>query len=294
MTYLYMYFEKTSDRDMCGQKARDFEKWSKKFILPELIKTNKSRILSLVGKVYAQCSGTLYCGTDIETCTCGDSFYNDQCSEKCSNCCGPGPDTNAYDCSCTNSCNSMGHDGYDCSSLSSQNVCVNAFNAFCDITDCRLPEECSWCTCSWGSWSPCYDNGNGYCIRDRACTCDPDDCGSCSGDNFEECPATCDGNTLDDCPTDCGYDARTLEGSQVCSGDGSGCSTINCPATEPCCTATTPNTPVLSAPASGTIVNVNSAVTLDWDAISNWGVGCPTNSNKYEVCIMSDSTCDLL
>ncbi len=66
-----------------------------------------------------------------------------------------------------------------------------------------------------------------------------------------------------------------------------------CDATSPCCTISNPDTPVLSAPATGTKVNVNTSVNLDWDAISSWGNGCP-NSDKYQVCVMSGSTCDLM
>ncbi|MDD3998875.1 MAG: hypothetical protein PHR98_02080 [Candidatus Shapirobacteria bacterium] len=74
---------------------------------------------------------------------------------------------------------------------------------------------------------------------------------------------------------------------------GDGCGNVHwCDATGPCCSATDPDTPTLSAPGTGTTVPVNQSVNLDWDAISSWGTGCPQD-NDYEVCVMSNnSTCD--
>ncbi len=48
------------------------------------------------------------------------------------------------------------------------------------------------------------------------------------------------------------------------------------------CTSTSPDPAYGSSPISGTIVS-GTAVILDWADITNWGVGCPTNTNVYRV-----------
>ncbi len=166
--------------------------------------------------------------------------------------------------------------------------------SFC-IGQCYVNETCSWdyeadpCTCSWGSYGSCDGNStNTACIKYRTCTCDPVGCGSCTGSNWTTCTASELGCTVQSCPTYEGYTGGSVRDGTL-NGDCT-CGMKTCP---PICTATNPDAPVLSNPASGTIVNVNTSVNLDWNAISSWGTGCP-QSNKYQVCVMSDSTCDLL
>lgn len=61
------------------------------------------------------------------------------------------------------------------------------------------------------------------------------------------------------------------------------------------CTSTAPDVPILNSPANATQVMVGASQTLDWGDISNWGLACTNASNRYEVCVSSNSgsTCDL-
>jgi hypothetical protein len=276
LNYLCLTIKDTDDASACLNQIKRFIGWKNKLGLGEFIKISKKRDLSLIKKVYAACSGTIQCG--VIGCYC--SSGGRACDQVGSSC-----DFGAGTCQCGVCEGSSGT--LQCSILSDPDVCESAHPADCGVGKCILADfPCSWCTPG-----TCGNFGNCSVVSDLCVKSGDDGCGtSC----WDYCLTTCDGNTSGNCPTDCGLDARTLEGSQICSGDGSDCTTINCPATAPCCTESDPNAPVLSAPASGTIVNVNSAVTLDWDAISNWGTGCPSNSNRYEVCVMSDSTCNLL
>lgn len=205
--------------------------------------------------IYAGCTGSLQCySKDPVTKVCQDVYHYAVC---------PG-NTNQSDCEGNQNC--------ECGVMSGGN--------------------CTWsapCDCSWGSWSSCYSGGGGtICLKDRACNCTPSGCGSCTGSNWVGCTSTEMGCSEQSCPTYEGYGGGSVRDGTL-NGDCS-CGTKTCP---PICTATNPDAPVLSNPASGTIVNVNTSVNLDWNAISSWGTGCP-QSNKYQVCVMSDSTCDLL
>jgi len=291
MLYLCMYFENTNNRDLCGQRARDFEVWSKKFTLPELIKINKSKILSLVGRVYAACSGTVNCGSLEATCTCGSSSYNSQCDSNCTDCCGPLPNKNAYDCSCSSDCTGTGGHSNDCSSISSESVCKSISPINCGIGFCRLADyPCDWCTPVDGGWvsvGVCYVGGGDLCIKNRTCTNPSPSCGGsdCTGVNYTECPVTCAGNDSGDCPTYCDYDGGTLQGSR----DGCGCSTITCSATADCCTATNPEAPSLSLPVDGAVVA--SPVGLSWLEPSSWGQECLcTGTRNYQVCVSATNS----
>jgi len=153
---------------------------------------------------------------------------------------------------------------------------------------CVWDSTCTSCSCDWGTWSICYSNWAG-CIKDRACSCSPSGCGSCSGDNWTYCTASEKGCSNQDCPTYAGYPGGTVRDGTL-SSDCS-CGTKTCPAI---CNPSDPDTPVLSAPASGTTVNVNTSVSLEWTGISSWGTGCPSNTNTYEVCVSSTGTCDKL
>ncbi|HNY63748.1 MAG TPA: hypothetical protein PKL91_08615, partial [Bacteroidales bacterium] len=86
------------------------------------------------------------------------------------------------------------------------------------------------------------------------------------------------------CTSDCG-----VAGYSVYDGCGN---SHWCPATPACCSESDPDAPALVSPVNGTIVNTGSAVNLDWNAISDWGEGCP-NTNKYSVCVSSNQiSCD--
>lgn len=154
---------------------------------------------------------------------------------------------------------------------------------------CRWDDGGSSCSCSWGSWSSCYGNSTGTaCVKDRDCTCDPVSCGSCSGDSWTKCTAAEKGCTEQNCPTDAGYAGGSVRDGTLNSDCKCGLKT--CPAI---CTPTDPDTPTLYAPGTGTSIPVNQSVNLDWNAISNWGTGCPQD-NDYEVCVMSndDNNCN--
>jgi len=126
---------------------------------------------------------------------------------------------------------------------------------------------------------PGCPGGVGYCDN-----CGGTDCGLCPGSSpavptLPVCSPNCIDPNISPCIATTCYNTTCLGNcNQWCYG---------------MLPATNPDTPVLSNPASGTIVNVNTSVNLDWNAISSWGTGCP-QSNKYQVCVMSDSTCDLL
>ena len=66
------------------------------------------------------------------------------------------------------------------------------------------------------------------------------------------------------------------------------------PTPTPVCNDSAPDTPTLSSPASLTQVRVGSAVSLGWNAVASWGKNCDGNNNRYEVCVMSDASCDLV
>jgi len=270
LNYLCLTIKDTDDVSACFNQIERFIEWKNKLGFGEFVKINKKRNLSLIKKVYAVCSGTIQCG--VVGCYC--SISGRGCSNDGKPCL-----HGAGICNC-NICE--GDTGtLQCSSLSDPGVCESAYPADCGVGKCILADyPCSWttpCTCSWGG-STCYVGGGGLCVQDRACNCTPSGCDGphdCTGDSWQECAVSCDGYTSADCPTACGQPASTLEGSR----NGCGCNTINCPATAACCSPTNPDAPVLSNPATGTIVNVNTSVNLDWNAISSWGVGCPSNSN---------------
>lgn len=176
-----------------------------------------------------------------------------------------------------------------CAGNPDQYSCIAAQDCECGVMS---GGNCTWtapCDCSWGNYGNCSANStNTACIKYKTCTCDPVGCGSCTGSNWTTCTASELGCTVQSCPTYEGYTGGSVRDGTL-NGDCT-CGMKTCP---PICTATDPDAPVLSNPASGTIVNVNTSVNLDWNAISSWGTGCP-QSNKYQVCVMSDSTCDLL
>jgi len=147
---------------------------------------------------------------------------------------------------------------------------------------CSTDSDCDYGYCSFSKYE-C--NGSTTCDCDylpTAYRCDFDS--ACiQGQYLWSNNCSCNGDWT--CPTTCGY-----AGGYVSDGCGG---SVWCNPTAACCTISNPDTPVLSAPATGTKVNVNTSVNLDWDAISSWGNGCP-NSDKYQVCVMSGSTCDLM
>lgn len=54
------------------------------------------------------------------------------------------------------------------------------------------------------------------------------------------------------------------------------------------CVTDAPTAPVLVAPSNGTTLSTTD-VTLDWNATSDWGTGCPSNSNTYRVYLNESS-----
>jgi len=278
--YVCMTIENSSRKqNFCSNQVEKFIDWKNKYGLGGFVEFYKKNI-SLVKTAYAvgSCTGTVSC--KAVGCSCsgtGDCPPDSEDGDMCQG--GTGI------CEC--GCNGAEGTNMDCSGLSNQSSCTNAAPYDCEVGYCPVPDQmCTWDCETCGNFGACYSVNSGgvdSCVKSGT-----DNCGDC----FADCTPADAGCNNQSCPTGCGYPGGSVNNGTL-NGDCS-CGTKTCPATEPCCTVTTPNTPVLSAPASGTIVNVNSAVTLDWDAISNWGTGCPLNSNCYEVCVMSDSTCDLL
>lgn len=213
-------------------------------------------------------------------------------------CCNLGSYVDVY--KCTQSGNVCTTSGAFCGTgngwcVYSYTYCQDIYNG--DASSCNVGQACCvggctcpTCSCGRSDSGSCYVGGGGLCIINTPCTCNVSGCGTCSGLDYRECAVACDGHTSADCPTKCGTPASSLEGSR----SGCGCSTINCPETAACCSATNPDAPTLSTPASGTTVNINTSVNLDWNPISNWGKGCPSNSNTYQVCVSSTGACDKL
>ena len=147
-------------------------------------------------------------------------------------------------------------------------------------------------TCT-GPGGYCFDGSTceykyDYCAGEATCGCDSvvSECGCTGGCQPGQLTwsNTCCVPNWPDCATACGTAGYYRQ-------DGCGNSGW-CPPTEACCTESDPDAPTLVSPVNGTIVNAGSAINLDWNAISNWGEGCP-NTNKYSVCISSDQVnCD--
>jgi hypothetical protein len=97
------------------------------------------------------------------------------------------------------------------------------------------------------------------------------DCCVCEDVSWGECDANCGGGKQ---TSNCGNE-------RSCN-------------TQSCCTESNPDTPTLVSPAVGTQVRVGVPASLNWNAIANWGTGCPSNNDRYEVCVMSGATCDLV
>lgn len=78
-------------------------------------------------------------------------------------------------------------------------------------------------------------------------------------------------------------------GDSVCS-EGENCEAD-------CCTSTAPDAPVLVSPLQTSPyvqVRVGEVTVLDWSPVSNWGTGCPSNTNTYQVCVSGTTSCDVV
>lgn len=262
--------ELTNNRDGCYMRASEFERW--------LMKTLRVSWLQ-VSPVYATgCEGTVGCGYWSKVCTCvGDESYS--CSQQDYDCGSSGT------CNCTTEC--IEKSTLQCSGEGDQTSCQNTDWRDCNGGSfCQPPGDlysCEWCG-SCGNYGSCYAVGNS-CVKSGSDLCKK----AC----WDYCTAAEAGCTAEDCPTTCGYGGGEVNNGNL--GTGCGCATKSCPATASCCTATNPDKPALTSPAIGAEVNVGQAVSLGWNAISNWGTGCPSNNNRYEVCVMSaGTTCDLV
>jgi len=132
---------------------------------------------------------------------------------------------------------------------------------FCQPFQCyNVPPENSVCPGFNAAGCP---SGLGNCDN-----CGGVDCGLCPGSTPPAGPTPTPG-----CTENCFNDPRYLT---TCYNDTFGicANTIWCYGS---LSATNPDTPVLSNPATGTIVNVNTSVNLEWNAISSWGRGCPNS-----------------
>ncbi len=202
-----------------------------------------------------------------------------------------------------------GTKGEACYYEAGKNACITYFsNMTCMGQTCNANKDCAY-----------YVNGTYNCATTSDANAGPDGCTTCDGactgfgkcdvvagscvksghmsdctteSCWEYCSAGDAGCSNESCPTYCDYPGGTVNDGSL--GTGCSCAKKTCPATAPCCTPTNPDAPVLSNPANAVQVRVNQAVSLNWGTISNWGTGCPTNSNRYEVCVMSGSTCDLV
>jgi len=99
-----------------------------------------------------------------------------------------------------------------------------------------------------------------------------------------------------DCGSNCPYVPPPCVSNGICS-EPCGGGVDNCGVScnnHPCCTPTNPQKPVLVSPDVGVQLRVGQSSQLSWNAISSWGTGCDSNVNRYEVCVMSDATCNLV
>jgi hypothetical protein len=78
-----------------------------------------------------------------------------------------------------------------------------------------------------------------------------------------------------DCTTTCGYAGGWRYNTCGLAGW--------CNATAACCKETTPGVPYNLAPAGSTQIRKNVTTNLTWTG-NDWKVGCPSNTNNYQVC----------
>ncbi len=77
------------------------------------------------------------------------------------------------------------------------------------------------------------------------------------------------------CSPSCGPGTQTC--SDCCSSWGQACNN------GPCCSNSSPDTPVPSTPSNGSMVTSLSGNQVSWSAIASWGTNCAGNNNTYTV-----------
>lgn len=212
----------------------------------------------LGGNVREVLAGTPYCSGSVK---CGVDYLAGRCSVSGALCTNIG-------ISCPGAggmCNPP--TTLQCNSSLGANPCTNVSEANCEsvnINDCS--QHCT--NSSWPDSNPCTWNIN------------------CTWTGWVDVPNSCgDG----DCTATQSRQSRTV--------DPAGCSNATqCVDNSSCnaCTSTNPTAPILNSPANATQVRVNLAVSLVWNAVASWGTNCSGNNNRYEVCVMSGATCDLV
>ncbi len=156
----------------------------------------------------------------------------------------------------------------------------------CGAGCCVAPEECLtdgtnyWCGINpWGPPPP--DPGGGSA---------PPGCSAWAGVTY--CVsgaefvwnADCSSTMTNSCSCGCSPFSTCTSGSSsyLCGG--------SC---QSCCTPVNPSQPTLVSPVAGGTVST-TMITLDWNAVTSWGSGCPSNNNRYMVYLeKGDSTPDV-
>ncbi|KKR32212.1 MAG: hypothetical protein UT63_C0049G0011 [Candidatus Gottesmanbacteria bacterium GW2011_GWC2_39_8] len=183
--------------------------------------------------------------------------------------------------------------------ISAQHPTGGGVSEYCGDGICGGGETCESCPSgdSGGDCSPCpSDNRQVWCSNTSSC--DPGYDVSCVGDCQSGTSCTCSplaggggGGGGPVCADDSGCSGSAvcpigLSGYLYCneggcesycgpSGGGSGGGDPGSPppAADPVC-SNSPESPVLSSPASGTLVGSLSSQTITWNQITNWGASC--------------------
>ena len=266
------------DNDMCSQKARDYYNWVQKYYSGKFISLVKKLSFNLVKTAYADsCTGTIWCGEQVTTCTCSyGSGWDWECSSTGDDC---GPYFGAGTCTCHTGCDFDTNNNIDCDIIISQDQCDNHSSPaqYC-ASYCHRPgdqePDCSWsctpdCSCAADTCigDTCSNGCGGWCNGTKDCGgCTPD-CGcapaTCEGDVCSDgCGGWCDGTKFCGCIPDCSCAATTCIGD-TCE---STCPGIFCNGTMDC-SCPTVTADIKANSSDGPIqVNVNETFSRSWSS----------------------------
>lgn len=162
--------------------------------------------------------------------------------------------------------------------------CRYYYGWYCYYSEENYRANCEWVGGSCRRWASTYylpgycSTGGSGCVFSGGHPTTISGCWTCDTTiwgSWGACSEPCDGGTQSR-TNDCGTTQN-----RACN-------------TQPCCTATDPSVPVLVSPSNDSHLDVDS-VTLDWDPVSAWGVGCPSNTNEYRIYVEAgDTTPDVL
>lgn len=136
------------------------------------------------------------------------------------------------------------------------------------ICNCTTGGTGGACTPVPGCGGTCGGSWSCNCVSDSSCP---------TGGGTTACTPNaerCNGCDRVRCLSD--GTGEVIIGAGACCGGGGGC------------TATNPNQPVLVSPVDNAVLGSND-VTLNWQGVASWGVGCPANNNVYSVYL--DQSC---